>query len=299
MDRATVSPLLRLGILSFSLGILACGDASDHESAPELAGAAAAEDRGTAGEADTDTTTPAAPANEDTRLFRLTEIKLRDPHLFLDVTDITDEPFLTVSVNGSLLKNGLEMDYDGDGFLDVSILVALKPRTPALDSGELHVVDGQCPVATPDRCAVHTAPTLDTTWKLSSPSDGPCLKPIEESTSDFDPPVELPAKPCFVGDKGESLVVNLAGILLTLSKVRISARLDDSSSAGQLVDGLIMGFMSDEAASDAKLPSYLPLVAGESITSFLRDEDRDMDGETSGWWLYLNFVADPVETLSP
>ena len=302
MYNTATPPFRSAALLVLLYSVPACGGSSLDGSANDTGPTATGRDggSGTGGSrssSGTDASLTGDVTDSDTRLFRITELELRDPHLFLGATDITDEPLFGVSVNGSLLRNGFSMDYDGDGLLDVSILAQLPASDGDLDGAELHIVGGRCPLASPNDCAIDPESKLDARWVLAERAEGTCLEPLADSTGSYSPPITLPAGRCIVGEEGHPLYANLGGIWIEMSAVRISARLQGVAPVQRLVDGLIMGFVSDEAARAAQLPEYLPLVAGSPITEFLRAEDRDAEQageEPTGWWLYLNFVADPA-----
>jgi hypothetical protein len=230
--------------------------------------------------------------------FRVTELTLRDPHFFLGTTDITDTPVLGTSVNGSLIPGGLTMDYDGDGFLDVSILLLLQPLDPAASGGHLSMIDGHCKLSDPTQCQSVMNPGLNASFPLDNHAQGSCLEPVAgTTTSSFTPAVSTPAGPCFVTTTPADLTINLGGISIGVTSATVAATYQ-GTPPNQLVSGLIAGFVTNAKAMQAVLPSYLgPGLAGSPLTDFLRAQDRDMakspNGE-DGWWLYLNFVAKPV-----
>ncbi len=233
--------------------------------------------------------------------FRITELNLRDPHFFLGSSDITDQPFLGTSVNGSLIPGGITMDYDGDGFLDVSILPLMQPLDPAATSGGLHLIDAHCKLSDPTQCEPAPNPGLDVTFTIDNVTHGSCLEPLAGTTSGFSPAVEAPAAPCFVTTNPADVTINLGGISIAMTGAQVAASYQ-GSPPNQL-GGLIAGFVTTTKAMQALLPDYLgPGLAGLPITNFLRDQDKDQaqspNGE-DGWWLYLSFVAKPVTYAAP
>jgi hypothetical protein len=88
-----------------------------------------------------------------TATFRINDLDLRDPHLFLPVIackDVTEVGFSSVSFNTNL-QLGLQNDLNGDGLLDVSYIVRLRPVDQADGAtGEFALGTARCsaPLAT-------------------------------------------------------------------------------------------------------------------------------------------------------
>lgn len=227
--------------------------------------------------------------------FRVGELYVRDPHMYLGDTDITDSDVLGTSVNGSLIKDGLTMDYNMDGFLDVSILPILVPLDPAAKTGSLHLIDASC--ASDTQCEPSTKPGLDVQFAIENKSQGTCLSPMADTTSGFSPAVDVPVAPCFVTTDARDFTINLGGVSIMLTAARIGATYD-GDAPGKLTHGLLMGYVTQAHAMAALLPDYLPLLGGTPLTDYLRDQDRDKaksPNSEDGFWLYINFVATPVQ----
>lgn len=235
------------------------------------------------------------PAGPPTAM-RITALYLRDPHFYLNgMTDITDQMFLGQSVNGNLIPGGLTMDYDGDGFLDVSFMLLFQPLDPTASQAHLTMTDGNCPVSTPTRCMPKPQSGLDVSGAIANESQGACLQAMAGTTSAFTPPVGEPAGPCFATTTGADFVMTVGGIAVKVTAGRIAGSYD---SNGGVMTGLIAGFVTKSEAMKALLPAYLgPPLAGTPLSMYLRQQDADMaqspTGE-DGWWLYLNFEATPA-----
>jgi hypothetical protein len=229
--------------------------------------------------------------------FRVSELYVRDPHMYLGTTDITDTPLLGTSVNGSLISNGLTMDYDMDGFLDVSILPVFAPLDAKAATASVRLVDARCSLADAHKCEASEKPGLDAHWTIENRSQGACLEPMPDTTSDFKPAVSVPMAPCFVTTEGQDLTINLGGINIAMTATRIAATYE-GDPVTRLVDGLLAGFVTDAHAKEALLPAYLPLIGGTPLTDYLQKTDADSSTSPTGeggFWLYINFVATPVD----
>jgi hypothetical protein len=233
-------------------------------------------------------------------VFRVTELYLRDPHLFIGVSDITEMPVLGVSINRTLIPNKLTMDADHDGFLDLSMLLQLQPLDPLSTTATLTLTEGHC-AADPSGtkpCAPSTSAPLAAAWPITYSTTGTCLEPIAGSTSSYQPTIAVPQTPCFATSAGHDLVINLGGVAVQVSAARVSAS-QRLQPAPALVSGLISGFVSSTSAMRAILPADVgaPL-AGSALSNYVRQQDYDLATSPTmenGFWLYLNFVAQRVD----
>jgi hypothetical protein len=222
-------------------------------------------------------------AKPDAEVFRISQLLLRDPHLFFGGSDLTDQSSLGVSVNADLIPGGLSMDYDNDGFIDVSVVARL-------ESDRLYLVDAHCKPSSPNQCSKHPSPGLDVDWPLAQVDSGTCL--TLRSSSSYKPPIDVPATPCSVTQGGRDVAMTLGGVPIAMTDTTVALRRN-----GQKLEGLITGFVTLQKAQDALLPSYVPLLAGSPLAKYLHEADRDNAQSPSGedgYWFYTNFVAEPA-----
>jgi hypothetical protein len=230
--------------------------------------------------------------------LRVTSLLLRDPHFFLSGMDITDMPFLGQSVNGSLIQNGLTMDYDGNGFVDVSFLVLLQPLAPTAATAHLQLIDGNCDVKSPTHCAPKPQPGLNASFTIENRAQGACLEPVAGTTTAGNtPPVSTPMGPCFVTMTPTDLTIVLGGISIPMTQASLAATYAGTPPS-KLMTGLISGFVTKTKAMQALLPDYLGVpLAGTPLSDYLHTADADKaqspNGE-DGYWLYVNFTAEPI-----
>jgi hypothetical protein len=190
------------------------------------------------------------------------------------------------------------MDYDGDGFLDLSVLLLMQPLDPMAINARLHTVDGNCRPNMPLQCVGKPNPGLDVTWTIENQTMGACLEPMAGTTSNYKPGVSIPNGPCFITSTSSDLLVTLGGIMIALTHARLSASYEGAPPA-RLIDGVIEGFLTKAKAAESTLPDFLgPPLAGTMLSDYLKNSDADMaqspTGE-DGYWLYLNFVAEPIQ----
>lgn len=241
-------------------------------------------------------TDPAAPRVSDA--FRITELYLRDPHLFAGISDLTERPVLNVSINQILIPGKLTMDADHDGFLDVSVIFLMPQSDAVAADATLTIVDGECASNAPLRCKHEPDSSLRATWTIESRTTGTCLAPISGTTSAYQPAITVPSAPCFATSIGEDLVFNLGGVDVPVIGARVGATYR-SAPEPALVNGLLAGFVTNTAAMQAQLPAEAGALApGSSLNSFVKQQDHDPASSPTGedgFWIYLNFVATRIE----
>lgn len=257
----------------------------------------AAPDPATAAAAGSGDTVTAPPVQRVSDAFRITELYLRDPHLFVGIRDLTELPVLNVSINQILIPNKLTMDADHDGFLDVSLILLLPPSDAMAAGSTLTIVDGECAASSPTQCRPALDSSLRATRQVESRTTGTCLEPLPGTTSAYQPAITVPTVPCFVTSIGEALVFNLGGVDVSVVGARASATYRAMPEPA-LVNGLIAGFVTNTAAMQARLPEEAgPAAAGSSVSDYVRQQDHDLASSPTGedgFWIYMNFVAQRI-----
>jgi hypothetical protein len=236
-------------------------------------------------------TVPAQPQLQGA--FRITELYLRDPHIFVGISDITDSPVLGMSVNRSLIPDQIRKDADKDGFLDASLVLQLTAgvASAAVPGAQLNMFTANCPASLSGPCK--PAAGLAVSWSLS---------PLAMTTSAYQPPVGAPSGPCFVTSNANDIIMDLGGIKIPVAAARVAATYQMQPKAA-LTQGLIAGFVTNAAAMAAIVPSDAgPPVGGSSLSMFVRQRDHDQAASPmmqDGFWMYMNFVAEPVPFEQP
>jgi hypothetical protein len=237
-----------------------------------------------------------------TATFRINDLDLRDPHLFLPVVackDVTEVGFSSVSFNTNL-QLSLQNDLNEDGLLDVSYIVRLRPVDQADGAtGEFALGTARCsaPLATTS-CQADGSVLAASAY--TSRIGVTCLAPPPGSTGSYVPAVEPSLEPCFVTSPF-TLTLNLAGMALPLRDVTVAATWFGSPLPG-LANGLLAGFLTETDADALTIPESIPLLAGFSLSSVLPGgasscaphSDKDVHDGVAGWWFFLNFAAMPV-----
>jgi hypothetical protein len=208
-------------------------------------------------------------------------------------------------VNPQLATN-ITTDEDGDGLLDLSLVLIYRPldQTPGY-SGPASVSIAACtsPMSSTVCDEDPLAPLQDTAYhNLGS---GTCLAPIPGTTGGYTPaPNSVTAPPtCYDTDRID-LTLYLAGTPVVLQDAEIAA-VYVGDPATSMVTGLVRGFMSEAAAAATNVD--LGAFGTRRLSSLLRpdacgggdDRDYGLDGTTRGWWFYLNFTAVEVDWVGP
>ena len=103
-----------------------------------------------------------------------------------------------------------------------------------------------------------------------------------------------------------SLTITLSGIPVPLRDARLAATYS-GNPAQTVLNGLLMGFISETDADNTILPANLPLIGGKPLSIVLPGgdpagpdrncatfSDKDTNNGVVGWWFYLNFSAAKV-----
>ncbi len=229
--------------------------------------------------------------------YRFTDLDLRDPHVFVNFVgcrDVTDTQLVGFSVNNELQTS---IQQDGteppDGFLDLSPTLVFRPfsSTAATTPVELHFA--RC-TATNTTCTPGAdAPALATATNAAA---GTCLAPLAGTTRPYSPAIATPAGPCFSTNPIPAVTINLGGIPIRLSNVRLGGTYVGTTG---ISNGLMMGFISEADANTTIIPASFPLVGGQPLSALLAGgsgacpnySDKETVGGVVGWWFYLNFPA--------
>jgi hypothetical protein len=242
-----------------------------------------------------------------TDYFVFTSLSLRDPHLFWAFfpTNCTDITNVAGGFNPSV-HDALTMDQDGDGLLDLSVLLRLDPNDQAVSSGLFDLAQGSC---TPGLDCTVGAPILTTTFANNTAAGTQCLTAppwvvptIHASAIDF------ASAPCF-DTPLQSGTLNLGLLSIPFEDLAIAAEYFGDPATG-LVQGTITGFLSNDVANTVMietgaiggpLASLLGGGGGSCMTTDVRQtrEDPASATTTMGWWFFFNFDAVAISASTP
>jgi hypothetical protein len=229
--------------------------------------------------------------------FRLTDLDLRDPHVWaiaITCTDLTD--LASVGVNAQI-QTSIQGDADGNGILDASTLLEFLPldQSAATNLFDAGGADCTAPAAT-TTCGPIVAPLLAGNASLSTSAT--CGQPLAGTTRPYVPGIVNATAPCFASVTG-TLILNLGGTPVTLTDAQIAATFV-GNPATSVSNGLMRGFLSEADANATIIPATVPLIGGRPLSSVLPGgpgacpafSDKDTGpGGVIGWYFYLNFPA--------
>jgi hypothetical protein len=242
---------------------------------------------------------------DSTVYYRITQLELRDPHLFgqlLSCSDLTDgNPFGFPSFNFTIDQDMIT-DSDGDGLLDQSLVVATRPLNQSCQVAELDIYQPDCidPVST-TVCSVSDPGQLIASTTYQASDQAVCLAPLPGTTSSYIPALVSPSSACF-RTQPSSMTIDLAGMAIPLIDARLGATFP-SDPAIDLNNGLLYGFLLRSAADQIFFPLDYPVISGVSLGEVLAggtpncsfNDDTDTHDDQSGWWMYFNFSAQQVQ----
>lgn len=260
-----------------------------------------------------DMTVPALPAPY---VFRVTDLDLRDPHVFTSIPgfpafgclDFTDNGFplgLAPSLNAQI-ATAISTDDNGDGLLDLSRLFGFRPLAEEAVGGRIDDGDGAClPPATTTSCDWRKPP-VPVTVAYDGLTAGTCLAPVAGTTSGYSPAVPSTPAPCFV-TAPRTVTIDFAGVPVALLDTQSAAQFLLAAPLPILfvMSGLERGFLTETAADAILIPADIPVIGGRPLSSLLRGgtgscasgDDRDSHLGQSGWWFYFAFDGAKIEFL--
>lgn len=247
--------------------------------------------------------------------FRLTDLDLRDPHIYvvyLGCNDITDQAPPGSSPFNVALQSRIQTDGDADGALDLNLLLIFDPLDQTGSGGMLTFGEAVCTAPMAGTSCEPNPLITPISLLYHSQSSGLCLSVMAGTTyGPYSPEIITSSAPCFKTDETSMTLRVFGDVDVPFSHVRIGARYN-GTPATNLSNGLIRGFLSQEDAEAIVVPlppvgnqllsSILPSVTGNCATHADQDTIRTAEGcaTEAGWWFYWNFtaVAVPFAELS-
>ncbi len=235
--------------------------------------------------------------NTVTAAFKMTDLDLRDPHVyvnFIGCRDVTDTQLVGFSVNNELQTN-IQTDGDNDGLLDLAPTLVFRNFTQAAAATqpvELHFADCTAPQASTSCTPSGGMVVMATATNMAAAQ---CLTFLPGTVRPYVPAITSTGAPCFVTSPA-TVTLDLGGIPITLRDARIAGTYV-GNPASSTNNGLLMGFISEADANNTIIPNSFPLVGGMPLSALLpggtnncaAHNDKDVNNGTMGWWFYLNF----------
>ena len=218
-----------------------------------------------------------------TKLFRVSDATLRDPHVFadpplFDCRDVTYDGLLGFNSANETLAEALIDDDNKDRVHDFAVLIELRDDVAAI--GEATCFLGS------DRCEEEFDESL---VDLYFKSDGFCFEP-DPTFIDFEPTPATVEGPCFATSPTD-LQFDFGKSKVRFLETTVSARFE-----GDELHGVMVGYVTRTEAQNTKvrggtLDEFLP---GALSCNPLDATDEGL-GQTSGWWFFVDFVATPAK----
>lgn len=231
--------------------------------------------------------------------FRLDTVQFIDPHLYFSVLgcrDITHEGLLGQLPGGAngMLQEGL--DKTTNGTFNTSLALLTRPLMQQADA-QTHVdfLFPKCDAPLGECTNDTSKPFIEST--LTNQESGYCF-PIQEHLGRNPKYTGLhkPVGPCFMSEP-MNIDINIRGISLALSDARVTATYA-GDAATHLTDGVLVGFLTEQAAQEAIVPAPEAVGGDTPLYDFLKGggacgsgDDSDVYNGEKGWWFYLNFTA--------
>jgi hypothetical protein len=230
--------------------------------------------------------------------YRFSDLDLRDPHIFINVGVCLDS---TTTFNNQL-QTAITTDSDGDGNLDASHLLLFRPFEEPATATRLDFAQAACSAPVAGTSCAPVPGRVPQTMSYATSLVGTCVAPVPGTTNATYTPPTLPTAPCF-GSAERPVVLELSGMSIPLRGVRVGATIGVGDPPVSLTAGFLMGFLRESDANSILLPPTFPVVGGQPLAILFpggagncaAGDDRDTHEAVSGWWLYMNFPAEPVE----
>jgi len=234
--------------------------------------------------------------------FRVTSLELVDPHFYAELGPSCND--ITETVN-TLITSSIR-DYS------LNALGLFQPLNLARGTNPTEIVfGGSCMPGTPDRCQIGTGSTVATTANNMLPAAAVCLAPdASRLNPSYSGTVNTASGPCFVTDE-QTFAVDFGAALINLSAAQMAGTYVGGSTPSRVVNGVIVGFLSETEAQSITFDATLPLVGGDTMYEHLAAnrapgsacetvagfdvDDRDTFAGESGFWFYMNFEAERVD----
>ena len=265
-----------------------------------------------------------ATCRAETVGYRFSDLDIRDPHLFANVTiigtscrDVTNGLF-GQAINDQLQRS-IQNDTDPagpvgpDGLLDLSLVHAFTPLVQGAGTSTMSVLtfpDCTAPMSSTS-CTLAAGAARTVAPSMNRGGGAVCLQPVAGTTSGYTPAITNPTAPaggtCYVASTA-SVTFTLSGIPITLLDAHIGGEWF-GAPATEIRDGLISGFLTETTANATIIPAGTTGQAGIDgmpLSALLRGGtgacsqpapmtgDKDTYMGMSGWYFYLNFRATRV-----
>lgn len=244
------------------------------------------------------------PPPESPVAFRITSLKLVDPHTY------TFDPVLGLCTDSTdTLNDFIATSIEN---FEVSNTLVLRPLDPESLVAKLQFVSALCISGDPTNCTDRMAnPMLNVSSDAFNQQGGACGAPEPNSLNAAYTGLHKPQGPCFVSAQIDGTPLRLAaqpGMIpldLRLVEVKIAAAYAVDDKPQRLVQGTIKGFIPAAnamvSAGQVNGNEFVPwnlLAGGMGCQLDAMDTFSDLDNHGTygqGVWMYFNFTAERVQ----
>jgi hypothetical protein len=252
------------------------------------------------GSTSTPTFTPGPPD-----AFRIDTIELKDPHIFIgNCTDAT-------SIANLLIAPELNSDGDMDGNLDLNLLAIFRSlHQPPAAGGNVDITTADCTIPVgAETCSPDASSPFSASY--TNQTSGTCLSPIPgtsgiDNMTPYTPAILTPGPICFASTPVD-ITFPFGFFDLDLQSVQAGATYV-GNPATNFINGLLVGFLSEEDADATIVPASVPIIGGQPVSALLPGGTGNCAAHTAkdvgpmsepGWYFYINFTAHRVTWTGP
>lgn len=264
-----------------------------------------------------------APTDPDPCRFKATAFRISR-------LTLSDPGSAVVALANPLINAAIGTDDDGNGALDLNLMMLAKPLNQVSGSSpRFEFLVGDCtapldettsctaaegsPVTqltitnedtndcfVPDNATIYSAGGICASPNPDTPIESSC--PVETLSDDSCPPAPgIDFGSLGPGDNGcfhteaNDLVLSLGTLQIPLQAAEFSGQYDGEPATG-LLKGVLRGFLSAEVADATRIPGSIETLGGQPVSFLYNIEVLDVgpDGSSLGWWVHVILEADVV-----
>ncbi len=241
-------------------------------------------------------------AAAESAAFRLTTLRLLDPHAYIYATrrygcqDVTAQaPAGASGVNQTIF--GHMNEQSGNALANASVLALFPSFDPTAEESEVKIASARCAAGPDGRSCSLEDKGMSVTLKARQ-SQKECLPVLPQTVRPYDGGPTPPTGPCFEAGPFEIPLDYFLGLDGTLTDSYIAAQYEN----GQLKGGLVRGFLSTTEAARESMHLHRAIgwkTVGDMLPSGNQScpPGNDLDygpDKALGWYLYLNMTTERV-----
>ena len=247
-------------------------------------------------ECDDGNTTPGDGCQADCTVtvsaFRAISLRFADPHTYTDGATGCEDGTAGFDM-------GLQEQID---MFMLNIVMVFRPLAPATPITAVDIYFGaDCVDGSPrPSCQPGTSAAMPA---LANNYAGTCYQADASTLNPLYTPPNSPMGSCFVTDP-QPLAIPFGTVALPFQDAVAAASYQGGPPPTGLMTGVFAGFLTETDASTIEFSPGFPLyrflaAGGATGSSCSTEDDRDMNGGTAGFWVYLDLEAAEVDWTMP